>query len=115
MSNDLFKFVNDEIKIIIEKICNENHLDYKTVIEKYNIDILNIGAKFGVKKRNRRIFATDKQCMGRKLDGRQCTRGRNEIVSFIKSHQNKLPWEELMMSIVQRNHQNVVESARIMY
>ena len=30
VSNDLFKFVNDEIKVIIEKICNENSLDFKT-------------------------------------------------------------------------------------
>ena len=61
VSNDLFKFVNDEIKVIIEKICNENSLDFKTVLEKYNIDILNIGAKLGVKKRNRRILPADKQ------------------------------------------------------
>jgi hypothetical protein len=91
VSCELFKFVNDEIKVIIDKICNEYNLDYKTVLESYNIDILNIGAKFGVKKRNRRILPSDKQCMGRKLDGRQCTRGRNGDSEFCKSHQNKLP------------------------
>ena len=92
VSCELFKFVNDEVKTIIEKICNEYGLNYNQVLEKYNIDILNIGAKFGVKKRNRRILPSDKQCMGRKLDGKQCTRGRKGNTEFCKSHLNKLPF-----------------------
>lgn len=92
VSSDLFKFVNDEIKSIIEKICNNNNLNCVDVLQKYNIDILNIGAKFGVKKRNRRVLPLDKQCMGRKLDGKQCTRGRKDNIEFCKSHQNKLPF-----------------------
>ena len=66
-------------------------IELKIKYKQRNIDILNIGAKFGVKKRNRRILPSDKQCMGRKLDGRQCTRGRNGDSEFCKSHQNKLP------------------------
>lgn len=92
VSSDLFKFVNDEIKSIIEKICNNYNLNSNDVLQKYNIDILNIGAKFGVKKRNRRVLPSDKQCMGRKLDGKQCTRGRKDNSEFCKSHQNKLPF-----------------------
>ena len=92
VSCELFKFVNDEVKTIIEKICNEYGLNYNQVLEKYNIDILNIGAKFGVKKRNRRILPLDKQCMGCKLDGKQCTRGRKGNTEFCKSHLNKLPF-----------------------
>lgn len=92
VSSDLFKFVNDEIKTIIEKICYNYNLNSNDVLQKYNIDILNIGAKFGVKKRNRRVLPSDKQCMGRKLDGKQCTRGRKDNSEFCKSHQNKLPF-----------------------
>ena len=82
VSSDLFKFVNDEVKTIIEKICASYNLNYNEVIEKYNIDLLNIGAKFGVKKRNRRVLPANKQCMGRKLDGKQCTRGRKDGTEF---------------------------------
>jgi len=92
VSSDLFKFVNDEVKTIIEKICASYNLNYNEVIEKYNIDLLNIGAKFGVKKRNRRVLPANKQCMGRKLDGKQCTRGRKDGTEFCKSHLNKLPF-----------------------
>ena len=92
VSSDLFKFVNDEVKTIIGKICNNYNLDSNDVLQKYSIDILNIGAKFGVKKRNRRVLPSDKQCMGRKLDGKQCTRGRKDNSEFCKSHQNKLPF-----------------------
>ena len=91
VSSELFKFVNEEIRSILQKVCSENSLDYNSVLEKHNIDILNIGAKFGVKKRNRRILPCDKQCMGRKLDGKQCTRGRKGNTEFCKSHLNKLP------------------------
>lgn len=92
VSCELFKFVNDEIKTIIEKICGDYKLSSNEVLEKYNIDILNIGAKFGVKKRNRRILPYNKQCMGRKLDSKQCTRGRKDNTEFCKSHLNKLPF-----------------------
>ena len=95
VSSDLFKFVNDEVKTIIEKICLNYSLDYSEVIDKYNIDILNIGAKFGVKKRNRRVLPQDKMCMGRKLDGKQCTRGRKDGSEYCKSHMNKLPFGDV--------------------
>ena len=35
---------------------------YKDVIEKYNIDILNMGAKFRSQKKKERILPADKQC-----------------------------------------------------
>ena len=92
VSSDLFKFVNEEIKTIICKICNSYNLNDNEVLQKFNIDILNIGAKFGVKKRNRRILPAEKQCMGRKIDGKQCTRGRKDDSEFCKSHMNKLPF-----------------------
>jgi len=92
VSCELFKFVNDEVSNIIEKLCKDYSLNYDDVIEKYKIDLLNIGAKFGVKKRNRRVLPSNKQCMGRKLDGKQCTRGRKGTTEYCKSHLNKLPF-----------------------
>ena len=92
VSCELFKFVNEEVKTIIEKLCVNYNLNLCEVLDKYNIDILNIGTKFGVKKRNRRVLPSNKQCMGRKLDGKQCTRGRKDETEFCKSHLNKLPF-----------------------
>ena len=54
-----------------------NSLDKKIISEQIKL-INKIGSKFGVKKRNRRILPNDFQCMGRKLDGKQCTRGKRE-------------------------------------
>ena len=55
-------------------------------------NINKIGVKFGVKKRNRRILPKDLQCMGRKLDFKQCTRGRIDGTEYCKSHKNKLKY-----------------------
>ena len=90
--NDLFKVINIEFKSILEKVCDDNKLDFHDILHKYNDDITKIGSKFGVKKRNRRVLATELQCMGRKLDGEQCTRGKKDGTDYCKSHQNKLPY-----------------------
>ncbi len=89
--NDLFKTIFNEINVIIKKICNDNNLDYDDVISKYSLDISKLGLKFGIKKRNKRKLDHNEQCMGRKIDGKQCTRGRRPHSEFCKSHQNKLP------------------------
>jgi hypothetical protein len=90
--NDLFKLINIEFNIIIEKICNENNLNSTKILDSYSNDISKIGTSFGVKKRNRRILPFEFQCMGRKLDGKQCTRGKRENSEYCKSHENKLPY-----------------------
>ena len=90
--NNLFKLINYELNTIIEKICNENNLDFKDISDKYSEDITKIGTKFGIKKRNRRVLPAEFQCMGRKLDGKQCTRGKRDNSDYCKSHENKLPF-----------------------
>jgi len=90
--NELFKLLNIELKIILEKICEDNNLNSKSILEKYSNDISKIGSKFGVKKRNRRVLPFEFQCMGRKLDGKQCTRGKRDNSDYCKSHENKLPY-----------------------
>ena len=89
---ELFKLINVELNKILETICLDNNLDSKLILEKYANDIAKIGSKFGVKKRNRRVLPLEFQCMGRKLDGKQCTRGRRDNSEYCKSHENKLPY-----------------------
>ena len=90
--NELFKAINLEMQSIVENICIDNNLELKKVLDKYSNQISKIGSKFGVKKRNRRILAKELQCMGRKLDEKQCTRGKRENSDYCKSHENKLPF-----------------------
>ena len=90
--NELFKAINLEMQSIIENICCDNNLNSTKVLEKYSNEISKIGSKFGVKKRNRRILARELQCMGRKLDEKQCTRGKRDNSDYCKSHENKLPF-----------------------
>ena len=108
--NELFKIINNEITSLLYKVATENNLDFNYLIKKHSNDISKIGVKFGVKKRNRRVLPCDKQCMGRKLDGLQCTRGRNENSEFCKSHANKLPYgridEEYNKSSSRRKKKN---------
>lgn len=92
MPSDLFKIIQDEIDNILKKICLDYQLDIDTVSKKYNMDVTKIGIKLGVKKRNRRVLPKHLQCMGRKLDGKQCTRGRKDNSDYCKSHMNKLPY-----------------------
>ena len=92
MPSDLFKIIQDEIDNILKKICLDYTLDIDTVAKKYSMDVTKIGIKLGVKKRNRRVLPKHLQCMGRKLDGKQCTRGRKDNSDYCKSHMNKLPY-----------------------
>lgn len=92
VSNDLLKIVSDEIDKIVYTISETYNLKYGDVKDLVKEDINKLGIKLGIKKRNRRILPADKQCMGRKLDGNQCTRGRyKEECDYCKSHANKLP------------------------
>ena len=43
-----------------------------------------------MKKRNRRVLDNSIRCMGRKIDGKQCTRSRLKDCDFCKSHKDNL-------------------------
>ena len=92
MPSDLFNIIQDEIDNMFKKICLDYKLDIDVISKKYNMDVTKIGIKLGVKKRNRRVLPSHLQCMGRKLDGKQCTRGRKDNSDYCKSHMNKLPY-----------------------
>ena len=89
--NDFIKTIFGEITNIIQKICQEHKLDYNLIHAQYANEISKIGVKFGIKKRNKRQLNNNERCMGRKIDGKQCTRGRRLNSEYCKSHENKLP------------------------
>lgn len=91
VSNDLLKTVLEEFDILIAKISKKYGISMVELKEFLKEDVNKIGIKLGIKKRNRRVLPADKQCMGRKLDGNQCTRGRYNNTEYCKSHDNKLP------------------------
>lgn len=92
LSNDTVKVVIDEITQLLSRIGKSHNLNVDNLKSEFNDDILKISSKLGLKRRNRRILPADKMCMGRKLDGKQCTRGRyKEGSDYCKSHANKLP------------------------
>ena len=92
VSNDLMKTMMDEFDKMLIRVSKNYNLEYNEVKEFLKDDLSKFSIKLGVKKRNRRVLPADKQCMGRKLDGHQCTRGRyREDSDYCKSHDNKLP------------------------
>lgn len=103
VSNDILKTVLDEVNKIIEKIALRFNLSPGDVGDYVKDDLTKICVKLGIKKRNRRVLSPDKQCMGRKLDGNQCTRGRYKPgCDYCKSHANKLPLGRIDDEYVQK-------------
>ena len=92
ISNDIFKIIIYEFNNILEDLCKSKNLNYTEISNMYSNRISKVGMKIGIKKRNRRVLPTNLLCMGRKLDGKQCTRGRQPNIEFCKSHGNKLTY-----------------------
>ena len=100
----------DEFDKMLMRVSKNYKLEYSEVKEFLKDDLSKFSIKLGVKKRNRRVLPTDKQCMGRKLDGHQCTRGRyREDSEYCKSHANKLPLGRIDDKSNKRNHSSAVE------
>ena len=92
ISNDAFKIIIYEFNNILENLCENYDLDFKEISKMYSNKISQVGMKIGIKKRNRRVLPPNLLCMGRKLDGQQCTRGRRPDSEYCKSHSNKLTY-----------------------
>jgi hypothetical protein len=91
ITQDIFKVFEEEMKTIIEDLCEKNKLNKEEVLKQYLPNLLNISIKLGVKKRNKRVLPKEVRCMGRKIDGEQCTRSRGNGCDYCKSHQKRLP------------------------
>lgn len=91
ISTDLFKVLKTDFLDILGSICDKHSLDYNSVLNDYSLKISKLGTKYGIKQRNRRKLNPENTCMGRKGDGKQCTRGRRTGSDYCKSHENNLP------------------------
>lgn len=92
ISTDVLKTITDEFDKILCNISERFGISIGDLRDFTRDDMNKVGIKLGIKKRNRRVLPADKQCMGRKLDGKQCTRGRYKPgCDYCKSHANKLP------------------------
>ena len=94
ISNELVKIFREEIVEVLKSVSDDFDLDIseEDLISKYSPDISKIGLKLGIKKRNRRTLPKEVQCMGRKLDGLQCTRSRRNNSDYCLSHIKRLPY-----------------------
>lgn len=90
--NNILNIITEEIELILDKISNKYNIDSETLKNNYKSDISKIGLKIGIKKRNRRILPSELQCMGRKIDGMQCTRSRRPGKHYCLSHLKSLPY-----------------------
>lgn len=95
ISNEVYKIINTDMNTILESLFtelsnNNNNSNFNNLKDKYKKEINKIGNKLGIKKRNRRVLPSDLQCMGRKIDGKQCTRSRLNNLDYCKSHNQNL-------------------------
>ena len=81
----------EELSNIFMKISSDYKIPQDQLISRYQEDISKMGIKLGMKRRNRRSLPKDLQCMGRKIDGGQCTRSRRNGEEFCLSHLKRLP------------------------
>ena len=82
----LFGFVEklkEDDKIDIDKQDLENFIekDFNEIMQKFTNNL---------KKRNRKTLQNELRCMGRKIDGKQCTRRKKNGCEYCQSHYKKL-------------------------
>jgi len=83
---NLFKIIKHDFSEILYNICINNNLDFNQILQDYSPYLSKLGAKYGIKQRNRKKLDPHNTCMGRKGDGNQCTRGRRQNSEYCKSH-----------------------------
>ena len=91
ISANHLKIIQDEFMSILESIQHKYEITDNSYIDTYRERIQGLSLKLGMKKRNRRVLEDDQRCMGRKIDGKQCTRSRLKDCDFCKSHKENLP------------------------
>ena len=91
LSQNTFKLFETELINILGDVAEEYNLDKEKLTTKYLPNILNLSIKLGVKKRTKRVLPKELQCMGRKIDGEQCTRSRRNGCDYCLSHSKRLP------------------------
>jgi hypothetical protein len=89
LKNPIFKMFKDELEAMLEIISNTYDINYEE-LKKLSFSNSNLAIQYGIRKRIKRKIDKDKQCMGRKIDGEQCTRSRKECSEYCLSHQKNL-------------------------
>lgn len=95
---DLSKDIVRQTYIILSNYMGLNRKN-NDLLNNENIDKIlknvlpNISKKYTVitKRRNRKLIPTSDMCMGRKIDGNQCTRRKINSTDYCKSHNRKCP------------------------
>lgn len=90
MSNKLLKSFENYYKHCLQNIASEYNLDSTLILDKFKFDTAKIAIELEIKKRNRRVLSNEVRCMGRKIDGLQCTRSRMTECEFCLSHKKNL-------------------------
>ena len=90
LSNEVVKVLNNEIDKSFNKISTNYNINHNE-IDCLKPDINKICTILGIKKRIRRSLPEELMCMGRKLDGKQCTRSRRNGTEYCLSHEKSLP------------------------
>lgn len=111
INQELFKLLKHEMFTILDTI-NKDYNISDPLKDKYNDQISNIGIKFGIKKRNRRILPTELQCMGRKLDGHQCTRSKRPGNDYCLSHIKNLPYGRIDDTTYEETHKEMLNKKK---
>jgi hypothetical protein len=90
LSTEIIKTIDNEIIKSYLNISNKYKIPYSE-LESQKPNINKICTLIGLKKRIRRTLPEDLMCMGRKLDGEQCSRSRLNNSDYCLTHQKRLP------------------------
>jgi len=89
LKNPIFKMFKDELESMLRSISTTYNIDYEE-LAKLSFSNSNLAIQYGIRKRIKRKIDKDKQCMGRKIDGEQCTRSKKDTKEYCLSHQKNL-------------------------
>ena len=90
LSSEIIKTINTEIDKCLDNISTKYNISFNE-LENFKPDINKISTLIGLKKRIRRTLPGELMCMGRKLDGEQCSRSRLNNSDYCLTHQKRLP------------------------
>ena len=90
LSNEIISSIETEIHASLTNISKKYNIAYND-LEHFKPNINKICTLIGIKKRIRRILPDELMCMGRKLDGEQCSRSRLNNSEYCLTHKKRLP------------------------
>lgn len=89
LKNPIFKMFKEELDKMLQAISLNYNIPYDEVSQ-IAFNNSNIALQYGIRKRTKRKIEASKQCMGRKIDGEQCTRSKKGPHEYCLSHHKNL-------------------------